>query len=104
MSHNESTEMTLEQVEAALSPHKAKLDAFGVKSLRLFGSVVRGEDRPDSDVDILVEFEGPATFSGFMGLSEFLEIVLARKVDLVTTKALRESLRDGILREAKKVA
>lgn len=104
MSHNEGTEMTLEQVEAALSPHRARLDALGVKSLRLFGSVLRGEERQDSDVDFLVEFDGHATFDGFMGLSEFLESVLACKVDLVTTKALREPLREGILREARKVA
>ncbi|MBI5707925.1 MAG: nucleotidyltransferase family protein [Armatimonadetes bacterium] len=96
--------MTLEQIETILGKNKHRLDAFGVKSLRLFGSFARGEDRQDSDVDVLVEFEGPATFSGYMGLSDFLEDVLGRKVDLVTTKALREPIRDEILREAKRVA
>ena len=96
--------MTLEQIETILRGHKDRLDAFGVKSLRLFGSFARGEDRQESDVDVLVEFEGPATFSGYMGLSDFLEEVLGRRVDLVTTKALREPIRDEILREAKRVA
>lgn len=96
--------MTLEQIETILSKHKHRLDAFGVKSLRLFGSFARGEDRQNSDVDVLVEFDGPATFSGYMGLSDFLEEVLGRRVDLVTTKALREPIRDEILREAKQVA
>ena len=96
--------MNLKQIESKLSRNKKRLDGFGVKSLMVFGSVARSEEHKDSDIDILVEFNGPATFHGYMGLSEFLERLLGRKVDLVTTKALREPLREGILREAIRVA
>lgn len=73
---------------------------FGVRRLAVFGSTARGEDRADSDVDILVEFENDPTFRSFMGLKVFLEDALGRKVDLVTSDALKPRLRDVITREA----
>ena len=73
---------------------------FGVKSLAVFGSVARGEAGPDSDVDILVEFEGRATFDRYMGLKFFLEDLLGRRVDLVTRKALKPRLRPYVEQEA----
>lgn len=82
------------------------LKAYGVKSLRVFGSVVREEGRPDSDVDILVEF-GP---DAEIGLFEFVELKIALSdllgvpVDLVTPDALHPALKDDILREALYVA
>ena len=73
-----------------LRQHRDELrKRFGVKSLAVFGSVARGEAGPDSDVDILVEFEGRATFDRYMGLKFFLEDLLGRRVDLVTRKALK---------------
>ncbi len=73
---------------------------FGVKRLRVFGSVVRGDFEEDSDVDILVVFEGGATFDKFMDLKLFLEDQLGRRVDLVTEKALKPRLRVQIEQEA----
>ena len=96
--------MNKKQVESKLSANRKRLNDFRVKSLSLFGSVARGENRSDSDVDVLVEFDGPATFKNYMGLSEFLEELLGCNVDLVTTKALREQLRERILQEAIRVA
>lgn len=96
--------MKREQVERLLTEHRQDLAQFGVKSLALFGSVVRGEDRPDSDVDILVEFEGVATFDRYMGLRFFLEDLLGVPVDLVTRKALKPRLRPYVEREAQYVA
>jgi len=68
-------------------------EKYGVKSLAVFGSMARGDDHEGSDVDILVEFEGPATFDNFMGLKLDLEDLFGRKVDLGTPKTLRPEMR-----------
>ncbi len=73
---------------------------FQVKELALFGSVRRGEERPDSDIDILVSFDGPATSDRHFGVLFFLEDLLGRPVDLVTRKAIREEMRPYIEKEA----
>jgi len=73
---------------------------FGVKDLALFGSTARDETSPNSDLDVLVEFEGKPDFDRFMGLKLHLEDLLGTKVDLVTAKALRPELRPQIEREA----
>jgi len=84
-----------------LRQHREELrKRFGVKSLAIFGSVARGEAGPESDVDILVEFEGRATFDRYMGLKFFLEDLLGRRVDLVTRKALKPRLRPYVEQEA----
>jgi len=72
---------------------------FGVKSLAVFGSVARGEAGPESDVDILVEFESSPGFDGYMALKFYLEDLLGRKVDLVMKNALKPWARDAVLRE-----
>jgi predicted nucleotidyltransferase len=83
-----------------LNRHRSELRALGVKSLKLFGSVVRGEDRPESDIDILVEFSRPIGLLAFARLKQRLAGLLGRPVDLVTPEALKPQLRDGILHEA----
>ena len=72
----------------------------GVSSVRVFGSMARGEGGPESDVDLLVEVNGPTTpwFPG--GLVAELEELLGRRVDVVEPDALRESLRQRVLEEA----
>lgn len=77
---------------------------FGVRSLALFGSVARDEARPDSDVDVLVEFEGPTTFDGHMGLLVFLEDLLGCRVDVVTPNGLRPGRREAIAQDLVRVA
>ncbi len=76
-----------------LREHRAEMDRFGVKSLAVFGSVARDEARPDSDVDMLVEFEHGATFDRYFGLLEFLEQLLGRRVDLVTRGSLKRAVQ-----------
>jgi predicted nucleotidyltransferase len=72
----------------------------GVSRIRVFGSVARGEDRPDSDVDFLVE-AGSATSSWFpAGLILDLQEVLGRRVEVVEEAALRPTLRSSVIREA----
>jgi len=77
---------------------------FGVKQLRLFGSTARDEAREDSDVDILVEFDGPATFRGYFDLLHFLEDKFGTSVDLVTEKGLRKEVRPYVEKDAIRVA
>lgn len=93
--------MTRMQVLQQLAASKADLAArFGVTRLALFGSVVRDSARADSDVDILVSFDGPATSARYFGVQFFLEDLLGRPVDLVTDKALRPELRPYVDSEA----
>jgi len=88
------------QIIQRLADHKKELDAFGVRSLSLFGSVARGEQRPGSDIDILVEFERADGLFEFVRLKNFLEKTLDQPVDLVTPDALKPQLREKILRES----
>jgi predicted nucleotidyltransferase len=76
---------------------------YGVRRIGIFGSCTRGEDRPDSDVDILVEFERK-TFDNYMGLKFFLEDHLDRRVDLVIADSIKPRLREAILQEVEYAA
>ena len=96
--------MSADEIIERIQSHRAQLDAFRVKSLGIFGSVVRGEERADSDVDVLVAFDGPATFDQYMDLKLFLEDLLGRRVDLVTERGLREAIRPVVERELRRVA
>ena len=89
------------QLLAASKPELTK--RFGVTRLALFGSTARDAARADSDVDILVSFDGPATSDRYFGVQFYLEDLLGRSVDLVTDKALRSELRPYIEREAQHV-
>ena len=77
---------------------------FGVRSLCLFGSVARGEAKPNSDVDVLVEFDGPTTFDAHMGLLVFVEDVLGCRVDVVTVNGLKPRQRPLIEQDLAGVA
>jgi len=79
-------------------------ERFEVVDLWVFGSFARDEVSESSDIDVLVDFDGPATFDRFMGLKIFLEDHLEIEVDLVTRNGLRERLRPKIEREAIRVA
>lgn len=97
--------MTRDETLKLLNDHAAEIrERFGVKRLAVFGSTARGEAREDSDVDVLVEFEGRATFDGYMGLKFFLEDLLHRNVDLVTQEAIRPQTRPSIERDLVDVA
>jgi len=76
---------------------------FGIRNLFVFGSVARDEARFDSDVDVLVEFEGKADFDRYMGLKLYLEDMLHRRVDLVTRQALRPALLPFVEKDAIRV-
>ncbi len=73
---------------------------YGVTDLALFGSTVRDAARSDSDVDVVVAFDGPATSERYFGVQFYLEDLFGCPVDLVTDKALRAELRPFIEKEA----
>lgn len=75
------------------------LRRHGIKRAGIFGSVVRGEATPESDVDILVELDELASLLDFIGIKLELEDVLGKPVDLVEYVAIRPRLRAHILRE-----
>lgn len=79
-------------------------DRFGVCSIFLFGSVARGDDRPGSDVDILVEFDRPASLFTLADLRLRLTELLGRPVDVGTPGGLRPRIRESVLQEAVRVA
>lgn len=72
---------------------------FGVSHAAVFGSVARGEDRPGSDVDLLIRLGRPTGMVGYMRLIESLENCLERKVDLVTEQSLNQHLAPHIARD-----
>lgn len=92
--------MKLEQIKKILNKQLPFLrKKYKVKSIGIFGSFARGEQRKGSDIDILVEFSEPIGFFKFIDLADFLEEQLGCKVDLVTKKALKPLIKDKILKE-----
>ncbi len=72
----------------------------GASNLRLFGSVARGEDRPDSDIDLLIDLAEDRGFGDYLALAEELESLLHRKVDLVLARSLSPHFRPYIEADA----
>ena len=96
--------LTRQQTIAVLTASEPEIRALGVARLALFGSVLRNEARPDSDVDLLVQFvPGAKTYDHFLALSELLEQRLGRPVELITTEALSPFIGPRILAEAQDV-
>lgn len=96
--------MDRDEILKLLDQQHEAIEHFGVKSLRLFGSVARGEASAGSDVDLLVDFEESPSFSSFMKLRIFLEDLLGAKVDLVTERGLKDPVRPYVEGEAIRVA
>ena len=92
--------MGRDEVLRILREHRSELASWGVRDIALFGSLARREERPDSDVDILVDFSITPGLFAFVRLKARLEALLGRRVDLVTEDALKPALRERILREA----
>lgn len=91
---------TLEDISAVLREHQGYLDErYGVRVFGIFGSYVRGEQRTESDLDILVEVLRPISLLELVGAEIFLSEALGMKVDLVPRRSLREELRESVLRE-----
>jgi len=87
-------------VLSRIAAHRDELTRLGIRSLALFGSVARGEDRSGSDIDLLVEFSRPTSLFELFDVRRRLEEILGRRVDLVPRDGLKPRIRDAILREA----
>lgn len=95
-----STQQKLDEIENILIQHKAEImKGYRVKNIGIFGSYVRRKQNKRSDIDILVEFNGPIDFFLFLELEEKLSWLLGLKVDLVMKKALKPSMGRYILKE-----
>jgi predicted nucleotidyltransferase len=91
--------LTIEEIKRKILP---LLKRFGIKKAALFGSIVRGEARSDSDIDILVEIgRDDISLLDFVGLKLDLEEALGNKVDLVEYSTIKPLLRERILSEQK---
>ncbi len=78
-------------------------EKYHVKKIGIFGSFVRGEQKKSSDLDILVEFESPIGFFDFIRLENLLSRALRKKVDLVSSKSIKPSVKKEIIKEVKYV-
>lgn len=91
----------LDEIKRKLSDHKRQLrERYNVKELGIFGSYARATQRQDSDIDILVTFEKIPGLLKFLELENYLSDFLGIEVDLVRKEAIREELKENILRDA----
>lgn len=96
--------LTRDEAIRRLRDAEKEIRSLGVRRLALFGSVLRDEAGPESDVDVLVEFApGAKSFDRLLALSDLLEDRLGRRVEVVTTEALSPFLGPRILAEAEDV-
>lgn len=89
-----------------LKNHAAEIRQRGATALYLYGSTLRGEARPDSDVDLFIEYDADTrkfTLIEFIKLQEYLSEILGTRADLAAKDALHPLLRDGILCEAERI-
>ena len=92
---------TIDEIKNTIQKYKTYLsDKFKVRSISVFGSYLRGEQKKDSDLDILVEFNETIDLFEFIQLENYLSDILCCKVDLVMKDALKPRIKDRILREA----
>lgn len=89
----------IEEIKDIINRHRQELEErFKVKSIAIFGSYARGDQTPESDIDIMVEFRSPVGFL-FIHLADYLEQILETKVDLLTREAVKPNRRRYIMEE-----
>lgn len=91
--------MDRSQVLDRLQRHLSEIEAMGVRSLALFGSVARDEASPESDIDFVVEFAAPTTFDGYMNLKILLEDTLEREIDLVPRQSMKPEVAETMQKD-----
>lgn len=95
--------MNKEEIKKILSANREVLRKYKVKSIALFGSYVRNEQKEDSDIDLLVEFEEGVTLFDFVDLQDSLSEILGKKVCIVSKRALSKYIGPYILKEAEAI-
>jgi len=97
--------MNRDEILNCLREHRTEIGKrFAVARLGLFGSAARDELGDESDVDMLVAFEGPPTFAGYLALKHYLEQLLGRPVDLVTESGLKPRVRSTVEKDLIRVS
>jgi len=86
--------------EALAVQVRAVGERYGIRNIRVFGSFARGQARPESDLDLLVEYVPGRSGFAFGEFCDEIEELLGRKVDVVTEKSLHPLIRDKVLRQA----
>jgi predicted nucleotidyltransferase len=101
------TEAVYNEIEAFMNLQQRRTEilqiaaSHGARNLRVFGSVARGDDGVESDLDLLVDMEPERSFLDIVGLSQALEELLERRVDVLTNASLHPAIRDRILAESR---
>ncbi len=92
---------TFEEIKKGINQHRQELEEkYKVKNISIFGSYIRGEQKEESDIDILVEFVKPVSLLHIVSLENYLSDILGIKVDVIPKKNIRKELKDMILNES----
>jgi predicted nucleotidyltransferase len=99
--NNSSKTYTIEEIRNIIHSHESTLkDKFKAIKFYLFGSYARGEQTPESDIDLLVEFSETIDLFDFVDLTDYLKEIFSKNVDLGTPRSLKPLIKDRILKEA----
>jgi len=99
--NNSAKTYTLEEIKDIIHSHEIILkDKFKSFKFYLFGSYARGEQTPESDIDLLVDTDDSMDLFDFVNLKDYLEEIFEKKVDLGTPEGLKPFIKDKILKEA----
>jgi len=96
--------MTKKEIKKILLKNKEVLSRYKVKSISLFGSYVRNEQKDDSDIDLLIEFGKGVTLFDFIELEDIFSEILRKKVSIVSRRGLSKYIGPYILKEAETIA
>ncbi|RMG20713.1 MAG: nucleotidyltransferase [Bacteroidetes bacterium] len=97
--------LSKEDIKQVLLEKRTELERFGIKRIGIFGSFVRNEQKPDSDLDIMVEYlPGQKTFQNYMQFAFFLEDTFQRKIDLVTPESISKYIYPYVKKEIEYVS
>lgn len=94
--------MNAQEALHTLRCHSDVLRARGIRHAAVFGSVARGDNRPDSDIDVLVEFDPAArvTVFDYAGIKRYVAALFEQKVDVIDREGLKPQLREAVIRDA----
>ena len=98
---NKTKKITFKVIKKKLLQVRTELDKLDVKKIMVFGSVARGDNKADSDIDFLIEFTKTVGLFQLAHVRRFLIELFERDVDIVTIDAIREEFKDEIIKEAK---
>ena len=92
--------LNINKILSILNANKTKISKFGVKEIGIFGSYARGDQTPQSDIDIIVKFrDGEKSYKSFINLSFFLEELFNKRIDLLTEKSISPFIKPYIDKE-----